>query len=311
MNYFYIFDRVTGESLFGMEERPVKRSDDPEDQAWPTQPFPLKPGPIGRVGMTRDDINRMTPEIEKFCTDFWDNNNLQASGPFARALSRASIVTFPSTLGGPNWGPLSYNPQLGLVFINLHNSGTYRPAGPLPPGGGGCGIPPAAQGRGQAPGAGAPPIGRGGGGRGMGAFSYRLPSGNTVPCYGPPYGVLVAIDVNRGEIAWTSTLGTNEALAELGELGLKTGTQSLGGSIATAGGLVFIAATNDRRFRAFDARTGAELWMAELPASGHSTPITYMGKDGRQYVVIAASGGTAIGSGLPVSDALVAFRLPS
>jgi len=314
MSYVYIFDRVTGEPIFGMEERPVKRSDDPNDQAWPTQPFPIKPAPIARVGMTRDDINRMTPDIQKYCTDFWDTNKLQPSGPYARALRNESIVMFPSTLGGPNWGPPSYNPQLGLVFINVHNTGTYRPAGPLPPGGGGFGLGGSPEGIGAAGSGGqgrgqAPTAGQRGGGRG-GAFVYRLPSGVAVPCYAPPYGALVAVDVNRGEIAWTSTLGINESLAELGDLGLKTGTRNLGGSVATAGGLVFIAATNDRRFRAFDAKTGAELWTTELPASGHATPVTYMGKDGKQYVVIAASGGTAVGVGLPTSDALIAYRLP-
>lgn len=135
MSYVYIFDRVTGEALFGMEERAVKRSDDPTDQAWPTQPFPLKPGPIARVGMKREDINKMTPEIEKFCSDFWDQNHMQASGPYARPMSNASMETFPSSVGGPNWGPPSYNPQLGLVFINIHNTGSYRAASPLPPGG--------------------------------------------------------------------------------------------------------------------------------------------------------------------------------
>jgi len=301
MSYVYVFDRVTGEALYGMEERAVKRSDDPNDQSWPTQPFPLKPGPIARVGMTRSDINRMTPEIEKFCTEFWDQNHLQPTGPYARPLSNASIVTFPSALGGPNWGPPSYNPQLGLVFINIQNTGSYRPAGPLPPGGGGFGL--------------APPEGAAGraGGRGgrSTAFSYRLPGGALVPCYAPPYGALVAVDVNKGEIAWSSTLGINEALAELGDAGLKSGTKNLGGNIATASGLVFIAATNDRRFRAFDARTGKELWAAELPAGGHATPITYLGKDGVQYVVIAASGGGPASTPLlPVSDSLVAFRLP-
>jgi glucose dehydrogenase len=297
MSYVYIFDRVTGEPLYGMEERPVKRSDDPNDQTWPTQPFPLKPGPIARVGMSKDDINKMTPEIEKFCTDFWDNNHLQASGPYARPISNAAMVTFPSTLGGPNWGPISWNPKLGLAFINVHNTGGYRAARPLAPGG---------------EVATAEPGGRGGGGggfRGANAFSYKLPDGGAVPCYAPPYGALVAVDVNRGEIAWTSTLGINESLASMGDLGLKTGTRNMGGSIATAGGLVFIAATNDRRFRAFDAKTGKELWVAELPAGGHATPMTYMGKDGAQYVAIAASGGTAIGIGLPISESLVAYRL--
>ena len=121
---------------------------------------------------------------------------------------------------------------------------------------------------------------------------------------------MVAVDVNKGEIAWTSPLGINESLASLGDVGLKSGTRNMGGSIATASGLVFIGATNDRRFRAFDAKSGKELWSAELPASGHATPMTYMGKDGSQYVVIAASGGTAIGVGLPISDTLVAYRLP-
>ncbi len=322
MSYVYIFDRVTGEPIFGMEERPVKRSDDPTDQAWPTQPFPLKPGPIARVGMTRDDINKMTPEIEKYCTDFWDTNKLQPTGAYARPLSTESIVTFPSALGGPNWGPPSYNPQLGLVFINVHNTGSFRQAAPLPAGGGGFGLgsgPGGNEGGGARGGAGqrgGAQRGGGGGGGGQGGnraglFSYALPSGAIVPCYAPPYGALVAVDVNKGEIAWTSPLGINPSLAELGDIGLKSGTQNLGGSIATASGLVFIAATNDHKFRAFDATSGKELWVTDLPAGGHSTPATYMGKDGKQYVVIPASGGTAIGGGRPVSDVLQAYRLPN
>jgi quinoprotein glucose dehydrogenase len=364
-NLVFIFDRKTGDALYGMEERPVNRSDDPADGAWPVQPFPLKPGPIGRVGITRDDISKLTPEIEKFCTEFWDSHKMQPSSAYTLPIKDVATVRFPSALGGPNWGPLSYDPTLGYVFINLHNSGTYLsgrsgagggagfggggggggrggrggnassedaapvvgaagasgPPGPrgaaggagavgergapgaiTPPGAGAAGTPPAAGG------------GQRGGGRGRGnigeQFAYRLPGGQMAPCYAPPYGALVAVDVNKGEIAWTSTLGINETLAELGETGLKTGTRNLGGSIATASGLVFIGATNDHRFRAFDAKTGRELWVAELPASGHSTPMTYMGKDGAQYVVIAASGGTAVGSGLPISDQLVAFTLP-
>ena len=332
-NYVFIFDRRTGAALYGMEERPVTRSDDPTDQAWPVQPFPMKPGPIGRVGMTRDDISTLTPEIQKFCTDFWDSHKMQPSSAYTLPIAGVATMRFPSPLGGPNWGPLSYNPQLGYVFINLHNSGTFlngRGGGGGGFGGGGGGRN-AGAGRGGGapdPAAGTPgaagaapgadnPGGRGGqrGGRGRGLlgeqFAYRLPGGEMAPCYAPPYGALVAVDVNKGEIAWTTTLGTNENLAELGDVGLKTGTRNIGGSIATASGLVFIGATNDHRFRAFDARTGHELWVTELPASGHSTPMTYMGKDGAQYVVIAASGGTAIGGGLPISDQLIAFKLSS
>ena len=114
MNYVYIFDRVTGEPLFGMEERPVKRSMIPTTSR--TQPFPLKPGPIGRVGMTRDDINKMTPEIEKFCTDFWDTNKLQPSKAYARPLRNESIVVAPSTLGG----------RIGDPFRTIRNSGWFH-----------------------------------------------------------------------------------------------------------------------------------------------------------------------------------------
>jgi quinoprotein glucose dehydrogenase len=293
MNYVYIFDRVTGEPLFGMEERPVPQSEEPDEWTSPTQPFPLRPGPIGRVGMARTDINTMTPDIERFCTGAWETNRMIESGPYWRPTARGGLMTFPSSVGGPNWGPLSYNPDLGYVFINLHNTGAFRAAlsaaGSAPTSGRGAG---------------------GRGGRGGDALSYRLPNGTLVPCYAPPYGELVAIDVNRGEIAWKSTLGTEPAFAPLGDAAVRAGTQNLGGSIATASGLVFIGATNDRHFRAFDARTGRELWSVELPASAHSTPMTYMGRDGRQYVVVPAGGGTSIGRGRPVSDALVAFSLP-
>src|SRR5262249_57133452 len=126
---------------------------------------------------------------------------------------------------------------------NVPNTGTFRPAGALPPGGGQFGVPvPAGQGNTNAGGDGRGGGGGGGGDRRTGAFSYRLPSGATVPCYAPPYGALVAVDVNKGEIAWTSTLGLNEPLSELGPVGLKSGTQNLGGSVATASGLAFIGA---------------------------------------------------------------------
>src|SRR6185369_5475623 len=170
----------------------------------------------------------------------------------------------------------------------------------------------------------APAAGRGGqrpaaaprggtqGGCGVGganAFSYRLPSGKTVPCIAPPYGALVAVNANTGDIAWSVPLGLHEDLKELGDVRLKAGVRNIGGSIATASGLVFIGATVDRRFRAFDAKTGKELWVTELPANGNATPITYMGKDGAQYVVIAAGGGGPAARNMPVSDSVVAFKL--
>jgi hypothetical protein len=128
-----------------------------------------------------------------------------------------------------------------------------------------------------------------------------------IPCQNPPFGELIAIDLASGEIEWRSALGRIEALEAIGVR--DTGTLNLGGSIATEGGVVFIGATNDARFRAFDSKTGKLRWEVKLEANGHTSPITYMGRDGRQYVVLMASGGGGFLGG-PVSNSLVAFALP-
>ncbi len=122
----------------------------------------------------------------------------------------------------------------------------------------------------------------------------------------PPWGLLHAIDLKRGTIAWQVPLGIVEELEAQGVP--KTGTSNLGGSIVTAGGLVFIAATNDRRFRAFDKLTGKELWVTHLEASGHATPITYRSRSGKQVVVIAAGGGGYFSD--TSSDVVAAYALP-
>jgi quinoprotein glucose dehydrogenase len=118
-------------------------------------------------------------------------------------------------------------------------------------------------------------------------------------------GLLTAINIDTGEFAWRVPLGITDALEAKGVH--KTGAPNIGGSIATAGGLVSIAATNDSRFRAFESRTGRELWTAKLEASGHATPMTYLGKNGKQYVVIAAGGGGSFGSA--PSDVIAAYAL--
>ena len=124
-------------------------------------------------------------------------------------------------------------------------------------------------------------------------------------CAAPPWGELIAVNANTGDIAWRVTLGGFE---ELEAKGIKTGAPSLGGAMTTAGNLVFIGATVDSKFRAFDARTGAELWATKLDAPGHAIPSTYMGRDGKQYIVIPAGGGTYLDS--ETSDSLIAYALP-
>jgi quinoprotein glucose dehydrogenase len=132
-----------------------------------------------------------------------------------------------------------------------------------------------------------------------------LTSPNGLPCSPPPWGALVAVDLNSGLIRWTAPLGSMP-LPDESRSGTTTGSPNLGGPIVTASGLVFISATLDSRFRAFDIETGREVWAVALPAGGKATPMTYQ-VAGRQFVVIAAGGGGRFGSG----DHIVAFALPS
>ena len=136
----------------------------------------------------------------------------------------------------------------------------------------------------------------------VGYERWKAPDG--YPAVKPPWGTLSAIDMNTGEYRWRIPLGAFPALTAKGVAA--TGTEQYGGPIVTAGGLVFIAATQDAMIRAFDTVTGALLWEAPLPAAGYATPSTYR-VGGKQYVVIACGGGKL---GSPSGDAYVAFALP-
>jgi quinoprotein glucose dehydrogenase len=132
------------------------------------------------------------------------------------------------------------------------------------------------------------------------------PLGNW-PCQKPPWGLLSAVNANTGEIAWQSRLGITEGLPEDKR---NTGSSASPGPIATAGGLVFIGATADNRFRAFDSKTGRELWSAHLDYTANAVPITYRGRNGRQYVAVVAAGGRGSDAGTNNNQALIVFALP-
>jgi quinoprotein glucose dehydrogenase len=130
------------------------------------------------------------------------------------------------------------------------------------------------------------------------------------PCFKPPWGRLIAVNASTGDFAWQVPLGMTESLPEGKQ---KTGAQNTAGPIVTAGGLVFIGSTNDSRFRAFDSRSGKELWVTKLEYTATAVPMTYQGKDGKQYVaIVAASGGAGgRGGGTPGNNqSLVVFALP-
>jgi glucose dehydrogenase len=292
MGLLFIFDRATGEPIFGMEERPVPQTDVPGEWTSKTQPFPVKPAPLSRLTFDpAKDLYTLTPDHATWCKNLWDQNQLSASGPYAPMPLGRDVVTFPSTLGGGGFGGVSYNPQLGLVFVNVSNLGMVGRMEPRtdPKTGRVTYVKNSVTGG---------PYGR-----------FWNPD-NRLPCSAPPFGELVAVNVNTGDIAWRVPLGIVE---ELEAKGIRnTGALTLGGSVATASGLVFIGATADKRFRAFDARTGKELWVARIDADAKAAPMTFLGRDGRQYVVIMAGGGHQLSRSSPASGSnLIAFALPS
>jgi len=277
MGFVFILDRLTGKPLFPVEERRVPESNVPGEASWPTQPFPLKPPPLVRQTFSQADVSEVTKESHQYCEEL--ARSLKNRGMYTPYGTELTLV-MPGTLGGGNWSGASFDRASGYLFVNANELGAV---GAMQP---------------QA--AGAPMRYR----RGAKDGEYaRFWDENQWPCQKPPWGTLNAVDVNKGEIVWKVPLGSVDEMKE------KTGTPNLGGSIVTASGLVFIGATIDNRFRAFDAKTGEQLWVTNLEASAHATPVTYMGKKtGKQFVVIAAGGGGYFRG--KVSDTLAAFTLP-
>jgi quinoprotein glucose dehydrogenase len=276
----FFFNRVTGKPIYPIEERPVPTSETPGEVPSPTQPFPVVTPPLARQNFTMSDIATITPEHEAFCRDFVRKNHLTYGPVYTPLPYRRTIVSFPGTLGGSNWGGASVNPALGLLFVNTMDLGQLQS---LVPTSVRAGMP-----------------------YGMGPVAGRFWDIETrLPCQQPPWGQLLAIHVNTGKIAWKVPLGITDSLPAGKQ---NTGRPNLGGSIATAGNLVFIGATDDSRFRAFDAKTGAELWSFKLGAAAHAVPSTYQAKDGKQYVVITSAGGSDLDDPI-TDDSIIAFVL--
>ena len=266
----------------------------PGEWASPTQPFPVKPAPMARNTFKKADLAKVTPEHQTFCETFWETNKLTDAVPYAAWKLDENVLVFPGAQGGSNWWGVVFNKPLGLLIGNVHNAGQW---GRLAPGGGRRGTPPDAETQTDAPLRYS---------KTPGPFNRFWNNENMWSCTEPPWGELVAINANTGDVAWRVPLGEFE---ELTKRGIKpTGTPNSGGAITTAGNLVFIGATIDGWFRAFDARDGRELWRDKLPAPSQGIPTTYMGRDGRQYVVVGANGGGFFGA--PSSDEVIAYALP-
>ena len=295
----FLLDRTTGKPIYGVEERPVQQSEVPGEKMSPTQPFPLKPPPLARINITADELNKLTPEMEAACKKLVDDNNVTLNnGPYAPPSYNHARAIFPSEIGGSDWGGGSFNPALGLLYINVNDLGQLN--GLKDPAGGPVDLAklPGSNNPGGRTG---PYSGAGPGGR----FAVRNADGTMILCNQPPWGELVAVNVNTGDIAWRVPLGISDDLPAALQ---NTGRPSQGGSITTASGLVFIGAAIDNRFRAIDGKTGKELWTVKMNASAESVPSTYLGKNGKQYVAVVTAGGGDAGA--PVtSDELTAFTL--
>jgi quinoprotein glucose dehydrogenase len=296
-SYVFVFDRDSGKPFHAVEERPVPAGDVPGEYYSPTQPFPVTPPPLSRVSFSPDDL--VTAEDTNAahaaaCRDYMERSGgFINEGPFTPFNYKSpedpqpkSTIQFPGGTGGVNWGGIAVDPETGIFYANAQETSlvgwvqdkdpdvtySFEAVGSKQP-----------YDRASID--------------GVGPFhSFTAPLsgeyddngravGPSAPCQRPPWGSLVAVNANTGEIVWRSVLGLNENLPEGKQLVGNTGSA---GPTVTAGGLVFVGATRDSRFRAFDAATGEELWVTRLDNSANANPMSYLDNNGRQHVAIIA-----------------------
>ncbi len=294
MGLLFVLDRATGKPLLPVEERPVPSDGAvPSEIISPTQPFPLTPILV-RNQIGPEDAWGATPWDKRKCRDRIEA--LRFDGMYTPPSLQGTLM-FPGNAGGTNWGGIAVDPNRQFAIVRSSNLPWVVRL-----------IPRAdfeAE-RDQHPGhEHGPQIGTP---YGMRRDLLTSPLG--LPCIGPPWGTLSAVDLRSGEIRWQVPHGTIRDIAPV-PLPIKTGVPGLGGPMVTASGLVFIAAAMDNYLRAFDTSSGEELWKARLPAGGQATPMSYeIAFDNghkRQYVLIAAGGHAR--SGTTLGDSLIAFAI--
>jgi quinoprotein glucose dehydrogenase len=285
--HLFLLHRLTGKPLFPVEERKVPKSDVPGEEASPTQPFPSAPPSLVKQSMRVEDAWGPTEADRESCRQ--QIAALRNDGIFTPPSLGGTLVV-PGNIGGLHWGGVAFDEKTGLLvapanqfaaavrLVRREQFAEHRKTHKDWETTGQRGTPYA-----------------------MSRQFLRSPSG--LPCNPPPFGTLTGIDPAKGDIRWQVPLG------QLPKEGSQPqwGSINLGGPLA-ADGLIFIGASLDSAIRAFDALTGKELWRGDLPASARSTPMTFVGPDKKQYIVIAAGGHEpTLGK---IDNALVAFRLP-
>lgn len=289
MGFIYVFDRLTGEPVFAVTEMDVPASDVEGEIAAATQPVSTEIATFAQQTLDRESLFGLTPLGRSWCQKQFDT--MRYDGLYTPPSSQGSLL-YPSALGGGNWGGAAYHAESNLLIVKASNLATRLKLVPKL--------------KSENVGASVDYLNRP-----LKGTPYNIegevfvaPSG--APCTPPPWGTLTAIDMDSGEQVWQIPLG------QVKRFGMKSpkswGSPNIGGPIVTAGDLIFIAAALDEKIRAFDIKSGEELWQAKLPVSGTAVPMTYMGEDGRQYVVIAAGGTERAATG--AYDAIEAFALP-
>ena len=290
----FVLDRDTGKPVFPVEERPVPASTVAAEQASRTQPFNSVIPPLSPQGLSLDSVWGATPEDREACLA--QMRSLRNDGPFTPPSSEGTLQR-PSNVGGAHWGGLAYDPERQLAIVPVNTIAAFVQLIPIDQ------IDTAEMSRNRSRlddqytrMHGTPYY--------MRRRFLKAPSG--LLCTPPPWGELVAINLETGARAWHVPLGDPSTIQPKLAAVSKTplGLPNLGGPIVTAGGIAFIAATFDHFLRAVDVETGRELWRGQLPAGARATPMTYE-VGGRQYVVICVGGGDDWGRG----DYVIAFAL--
>ncbi|HEY6579285.1 MAG TPA: pyrroloquinoline quinone-dependent dehydrogenase, partial [Rhizomicrobium sp.] len=286
--FVFVLDRDTGKPIWPVEERAVPQGAAEGEQLSPTQPFPTHVPALVPQRISASDVFRPFPIFRSSACE----KRLAGSrheGLYTPPSTQGTLI-FPMTGGGVNWGGAAFDPVNQILYANTSRAVHIVRL-----------IPRAdVEGLKRLPGADFGPQ--------LGAPFAMTRVVATSPlgllCNKPPWGALVAVDLKAGKILWQSSVGTTEDKAPLG-LAFKWGTPLVNGVVITAGGLVFTGAM-DAYLRAFDARSGAELWQGRLPVPGVANPMTYLW-NGEQYVVIAAGGHSEVGT--TIGESMVAFRL--
>jgi quinate dehydrogenase (quinone) len=280
----FVLDRHTGKPLTEVKELPVKTRTIPGEQYSATQPFSVGMPQIGNQKLTESDMWGATPFDQLMCRISF--KSMRYDGLFTAPDTDISL-SFPGSLGGMNWGGLSTDPNNHYIFANDMRLGLWVQMIPQKTD---ANAPASNGGESVNAGMGAVPLK----GTPYGVNKNRFMSPLGIPCQKPPFGTLSAIDLKTQKVVWQVPAGT---VQDTGPFGIKmrapmpVGMPTLGGTLATQGGLVFIAGTQDYYLRAFDSSTGEEVWKARLPVGSGGTPMSYISPvTGKQYVVISAGG---------------------